>query len=92
MGRTAHADNDQIEDVRRVIDKLTNERDELQSKLEHLNRTYDNCVQEISRERAQMQGHNRHHNKLLVAKVTFCLLEQMFQRRKQEAMNELGDG
>ena len=35
-----------------------------------------------------MDGHNRHHNKLLVAKVTFCLLEQMFKRRKQEAMNE----
>ena len=35
-----------------------------------------------------MQGHNRHHNKLLVAKVTFSLLEHMFQKRKQEAMNE----
>ena len=45
-------------------------------------------MSDISRERAQMQGHNRHHNKLLVAKVTFALLEQMFQRRKQEAMNE----
>jgi hypothetical protein len=45
-------------------------------------------VQDISREKAQMHGHNRHHNKLLVAKVTFCLLEQMFHRRKQEAMNE----
>ena len=29
-----------------------------------------------------MEGHNRHHNKLLVAKLTFCLLEQMFKRRK----------
>mmetsp|Transcript_23761 Transcript_23761/g.29558 ORF Transcript_23761/g.29558 Transcript_23761/m.29558 type:complete len:417 (+) Transcript_23761:1050-2300(+) len=88
LNRQSLHDNGQIEDVRRVTDKLALERDELHTKLEHLNRTYDNCVGEISRERAQMDGHNRHHNKLLVAKVTFCLLEQMFKRRKQEAMNE----
>ena len=88
LNRQDHADQGQLEDVRRVTDKLAYERDELQQKLEHLNRTYDNCCQEIGRERAQMDGHNRHHNKLLVAKVTFCLLEQMFKRRKQEAMNE----
>ena len=35
-----------------------------------------------------MQGHNRHHNKLLVAKLTFILLEHMFKKRKQEAVNE----
>ena len=35
-----------------------------------------------------MQGHNRHHNKLLVAKLTFILLEHMFKKRKQEAINE----
>ena len=88
MNRAALHDEGQIEDIHRIVDKLSLERDELRNKLEHLNRTYDNCVQEISRERAQMVEHNIHHNKLLVAKVTFCLLEQMFQRRKQEAMNE----
>lgn len=46
------ADEGQIEDIRRITDKLVLERDELQSKLERLNRTYDNCVAEISRERA----------------------------------------
>ena len=58
------------------------------SKLDQLNRTYDNCVSEITRERGQMDSHNRHHNKLLVAKVMFQLLEQMFQQRKQDSLNE----
>ena len=35
-----------------------------------------------------MHSHNRHHNKLLVAKVIFLALERMYQRRKQEALNE----
>lgn len=61
-----------------MIGRLTDERDDLHNKLDQLRRAYDNCVSEISRERAQMQGHNRHHNKLLVAKVTFSLLEHMF--------------
>ena len=71
-----------------IIAKLQDERDELQIKLNHLNRTYDNCVSEISVEKATMSSHNRHHNKLLVAKVTFTALERMFLRRKQEALNE----
>ena len=82
LSREALQDNAQIDDINRVIARLTDERDDLQRKLEQLNRTYDNCVVEISRERAQMEGHNRHHNKLLVAKVTFSLLEHMFQKRK----------
>lgn len=57
-------------------------------KLTHLNRTYDNCVSEISIEKATMASHNRHHNKLLVAKVMFIALEKMFHNRKQEALNE----
>ena len=88
LNRSGLLEKGQIQDIRRVVQKLTDERDDLQMKLEHLNRTYDNCVVEITRERAQMEGHNRHHNKLLVAKVTFILLEQMFVKRKQEAMNE----
>jgi len=78
LNRSAMLDNGQIHDISRVVEKLTDERDELQRKLDHLNRTYDNCVVEITREKAQMEGHNRHHNKLLVAKVTFSLLEHMF--------------
>lgn len=71
-----------------IIDRLTTERNDLMSKLDQLNRTYDNCVHEITRERSQMDSHNRHHNKLLVAKVMFQLLEQMFQQRKQDSINE----
>lgn len=45
------ADNGQIEDTQRIRDKISLERDELHTKLEHLNHTYDNCVNEIGRER-----------------------------------------
>ena len=65
-----------------VIERLMAERDDLQSKLENLNRTYDNCVFEISRERQQMTNHNAHHTKLLVSKVLFQLLESMVTERK----------
>ena len=41
---------------------MTAERDELHDKLEQQKLIYDNCVQEIATERAQMQGHNRNHN------------------------------
>ena len=88
LNRQLLQDNAQIEDIQRVVERLTDERNELQHKLESLNRTYDNCVTEITREKSQMEGHNRHHNKLLVAKVTFTLLERMFVSRKQQAMNE----
>lgn len=65
-------------DVQLLIDRLIAERNDLQGKLEQLQRTYDNCVMEVSRERAQMEAHNRHHTKLLVAKSVFMLLEAMF--------------
>jgi hypothetical protein len=43
---------------------------------------------EISRERTQMDQHNRHHNQLLVTKILFQTLETAFKARKQMAMNE----
>ena len=39
-------------DVQLLIDRLIVERNDLQGKLEQLQRTYDNCVMEVSRERA----------------------------------------
>ena len=78
LSRTCMQDTSQIQDISKINEKLRDERDDLQMKLEQLSRTYETCVAEISRERAQMQGHNRHHNKLLVAKLTFILLEDMF--------------
>ncbi|MFO0118156.1 MAG: hypothetical protein ACK521_11270 [bacterium] len=71
-----------------VLDRLRSERDELMRKMQHLNRTYDNCVQEITRERQQMDLHNNHHTKLLVAKSLFQGLEVMQLARKQDAINE----
>ena len=35
-----------------------------------------------------MDQHNKHHNKLLIAKVMFQLLEKMFAERKQDSLNE----
>ena len=88
LQRDCLRDDAQNHDVQTVIDRLTAERNDLMSKLDQLNRTYDNCVTEISRERAQMDSHNRHHNKLLVGKVMFQLLESMFAQRKQDSLNE----
>ena len=70
------------------MDRLIGERNDLMDKLDRLNRTYDNCVVEISRERTQMDQHNRHHNKLLVTKILFTALEKAVKDRKQMAMNE----
>ena len=82
LQRNCLGDDAQNHDIKIIIDRLTAERNDLMSKLDQLNRTYDNCVSEITRERGQMDSHNRHHNKLLVAKVMFQLLEQMFAQRK----------
>lgn len=71
-----------------MVNRLQGERDDLMEKLEKLNFTYDNCVTEITRERQSMDGHNRHHNKLLTAKMLYFSLEDMFKARKQAAMNE----
>jgi hypothetical protein len=35
-----------------------------------------------------MDQHNKHHSKLLVAKVMFQLLDAMILQRKQDSMNE----
>ena len=35
-----------------------------------------------------MEGHNKHHTKLIVAKFLHQLLDQMVKARKQDALNE----
>jgi chromosome segregation ATPase len=82
--------NDQAHchDIQVCLDRLRIERDDLMRKMQHLNRTYDNCVTEITRERQQMHLHNKHHSKLLVAKSLFQVLEVMQLSRKQDAINE----
>lgn len=88
LRRQEKHDSHQVKDMEVVVNRLQGERNELMDKLEQLNRTYDNCVNEISRERSQMDGHNKHHNKLLVAKILYLRLEEMVKDRKQAAMNE----
>ena len=54
LKRQQNSDEGQINDLQVVIDRLTAERNDLMEKLDRLNRTYDNCVMEITRERSQM--------------------------------------
>ena len=49
--RNCLQDDAQNHDVQLIIDRLTQERNDLLTKLDQLNRTYDNCVSEITRER-----------------------------------------
>ena len=52
LQRNCMQDEAQNHDIQLIIDRLTQERNDLLQKLDQLNRTYDNCVQEITRERA----------------------------------------
>lgn len=88
LKRQEASDNSQVHDINLINTRLRAERDDLLQKMQHLNRTYDNCVTEITRERQQMDIHNKHHNKLLVAKTMFQQLEVMHLARKQDAINE----
>jgi hypothetical protein len=50
--RAGRDDAHHVHDIHLIVERLTRERDELMSKLEQLNFTYDSTVVEISRERA----------------------------------------
>jgi hypothetical protein len=47
------------------------ERNALLERLDNLTRRYDECVKEISQDRAEMEAHNKHHAKLITAKILF---------------------
>jgi uncharacterized coiled-coil DUF342 family protein len=59
----------------RVISQLMNERNDLFSKLELLNRKYDECVRDITLNRNEMERHNRKHSKLIAGKIMFLMLD-----------------
>jgi hypothetical protein len=40
-------------------------------KLDNLTSRYDECVREISEDRAEMERHNKQHSKLVTAKIIF---------------------
>eukprot|EP00347_Sterkiella_histriomuscorum_P005910 403354803 len=62
-------------DLDRIVIKLQQERNDLLSKLDLLNRKYDECVREISHDRSEMEAHNRKHAKLITAKIMFQQLD-----------------
>jgi len=51
-------DTQEKEDLKRIINELLYERNDLLSKLENLTRRYDDCVREISQDREEMERHN----------------------------------
>ena len=69
-------------DLDRVIQSLLQERNDLLYRLDNLTRKYDECVREISHDRAEMEAHNKHHAKLITAKIIFQELEVMQRNRK----------
>ena len=52
------ADSQEKEDLKRIINELLIERNDLLSKLDNLTRRYDDCVREISQDREEMESHN----------------------------------
>lgn len=52
LSRQQLEDSKHSHDLNLLIERLILEREDLQNKLEQLQRTYDNCVVEVSRERA----------------------------------------
>ena len=88
LQRQENEDSHTLHDLDLVIVRLNRERDELMGKLDSLNRNYDNTVAEISRERAQLESHNKRHSQLLTSKALGNLLSSMVLARKQAALNE----
>jgi chromosome segregation ATPase len=77
-----------LPDLSRHLDGLKDERDALLDKLQNLNSTYEHAVKDISRERAQMEAHNRRHCQLMAAKAMEKAFSEILFERKQYAFNE----
>lgn len=71
-----------------MLHKLQAERDDLHHKLNNLSDTYDHAVHDISRERAQIEAHNRRHARLMATKAIVRALNGMVRDRKQASLNE----
>ena len=69
-------------ELQKILSQLIVERNDLLSRLEHLTRKYDECVRDISHDRADMDRHNKQHAKLITAKIIFQQLEQIQKSRK----------
>ena len=70
------ANSDKIE-LQQILNQLITDRNDLLARLDHLTRKYDECVREISHDRAEMEAHNKQHAKLITAKIIFQQLNQM---------------
>lgn len=59
--RQQREDHLRAHDIQTVIDRLFKEREELNSRMHHLTKSYDHAVSDISRERAQLESHHKRH-------------------------------
>jgi len=58
-------------EISAIVEELMKERSNLLDRLDNLTRRYEECVREISKDRAEMEAHNKHHAKLITAKIIF---------------------
>jgi hypothetical protein len=65
-------------ELQRIISQKIDERNDLLSKLELLTRNFDECVKDISNDRAEIERHNKKHAKLISAKILFFALNQSY--------------
>ena len=82
MQRKIKDDDRSNVDINQLITRLTYERDELNQRLIQLTETYENAVRELSRERLQLEAHNKRHIQLLSSKAIFMNLLKMNLTRK----------
>jgi arsenate reductase-like glutaredoxin family protein len=75
-------------ELQQILSQLIVERNDLLSRLEHLTRKYDECVRDISNDRADMERHNKQHAKLITAKIIFQQLESFQKTRISQAYSE----
>lgn len=46
-------------ELQNILNELIRERNDLLNRLDHLARKYDECVKDISHDRAEMEAHNK---------------------------------
>lgn len=83
------ADNAEKTDLQQLLTQLITERNDLLNKLDHLTMKYDECVREISHDRADMEAHNKQHAKLVTAKILFQQLEQIAKNKLKTGLEDI---
>lgn len=75
-------------DMETHVARLQSERRDLIMHIEQLTQEFDFCVQDLTRERRDMDESNDWHTKLIVSKIIFSTLEIAIKNRKQVVFTE----